>query len=73
MFYDFARRPSCNIVIYALTGYTDHWIIIKDNGYIVNAFDEFGNEIEPWINTNKDIAEKNKLEKLFKKLGFKSL
>lgn len=137
MYYDFARRPSGSITIYALTGYTKNWIILRDNGYIVKAYSEDGNEITPWIETNikrkvnprtlnklhlsiycvsvymrgtnhsgnvnilkhsrnnflqdgifnekrncyypkdittnKGIAEYNKLEKLFKKWGFKSI
>ena len=136
MYYDFARRPSGSITIYALTGYTKSWITLRDNGYIVNAYDENGNETNQWISTeikdvqpstlnsyhlsiygitigirgkcnsgnteilkhsrqnfvndgiynekrncyypkstdnNKDIAEFNKLEKLFKKWGFSHL
>lgn len=136
MYYDFAKRPSGSITIYGLTGYTKNWVILRDNGYIVKAYDENGNEIEKWIttdikeiesktlndlhlssngitigargieksgnieilkhsrqnfindgifnvkrncyypkdtNSNKNIAEYNKLEKLFKKWGFKSL
>ena len=136
MFYDFAKRPSGSITIYALTGYTKNWTILRDNGYKVIAYDENGNEDKEWIRTdikyiepkvlnslnlskngiiigirgihhsgniqilkhsrqnflndgiynekrncyypqntinNKNIAEYNKLEKLFKKWGFKSL
>ena len=51
MYYDFARRPSGSITIYALTGYTNNWIILRDNGYIIKAYDENGNETEKWINT----------------------
>lgn len=136
MYYDFARRPSGSITIFGLTGHATGWITLRDNGYIVKAFDENGNEMAKWIDTdiknvepktlnslhlsiygitiafrgkhrsgsieilkhsrqnfinegvfnekrncyypktttsNKDIAEYNKLEKLFKKWGFKSL
>ena len=133
MYYDFLKRPSGSITIYALTGYTHHFKILRDNGHIVKAFDERGNEIRPWINTtdlenvtsinlnalkfnkyncsvslngrlsntlleysrqnylnagiyiterncyypsgrsNKEIAEINKLNKLFNKLGIKRL
>ena len=135
MYYDFIQRPSGSIIIYALTGYTDHWKIIRNNGYQIIAYDENGLKIEPWINTdikaiepkflnclglskykisvylngakkdinikilehsrqnflndgiyneerncyypsennNRDIAEKNKIDKLFKKWGLKKL
>jgi hypothetical protein len=136
MHYDFVKKPSGSIVIYALTGYTKDWIIVSNNGYIVKAYDENGNETENWLNTeienvnpitlnslhlsiysctvclkgkgkninteilehsrknflddgiynvkrncyypkntgsNKNIAEYNKLEKLFKKWEFKSI
>jgi hypothetical protein len=60
MYYDFARRPSGSITIYALTGYTKNWIILRDNGYIVKAYNENGEKIEAWINTDiKDIKAKN--------------
>lgn len=135
MFYDYFKRPSGSITIFALTGYTDNWTVLRDNGYIVKAYDREGIETEPWIDTdikntestylnsldlsiykfsvylrgkgesrnieilrhsranfsnggiyneqrrcyypagtsNKDIAETNKLNKLFKKWGFKHL
>lgn len=133
MYYDFIQRPSGSITIYALTGYTDHWKIIRNNGYQIIAYDENGLKIEPWINTdikkneptflnsfglskyktsiylkgksknieilehsiqnffndgiyneerncyypsensNRDIAEKNKIDKLFKKWGLRKL
>lgn len=125
-----------NIAIFALTGYTKSWIVLKDNGYKILAYDENGKECEAWLNTdvseeepiylnslglskfnctvlingkersgntnllwhsrnnyvndgiynrdrncyypkdlsnNRNIAERNKIEKLFKKWGFKSL
>lgn len=135
MYYDYLKRPSGSITIFALTGYTDHWNVLRDNGYIVTAYDETGTETQPWIDTdienveptyinslglsiyecsvylrgkgesgnltilkhsrsnfsnggiyneqrrcyypagtsNKDIAETNKLNKLFMKWGFKHL
>ena len=135
MYYDFIKRPSGSITIFALTGYTQSWKIIRDNGYQIQAYDEYGEKCDAWINTNireveptylnslglskfhctvqirqkerrgnteilwhsrnnyvndgvynearncyypsgnsnKDIAEYNKLEKLFKKWGFKSM
>lgn len=135
MYYDFIQRPS-GITIYALTNYTSHFITVQNGCYIKKAFDEQGEEIKPWINTdmpsteslhlnqlglskykysaclkgksfnsrnlailehsklnfinngtydtcrncyypsgksNKDIAETNKINKLFKKSGFKKL
>ena len=128
MYYNYYKRPS-SIAMYAISGYTDHWIE-TDKGYEVEAYDEKGDKTETWINTdikdvepeylnslklniyslrkdscrnlailehsienflndgiyneerkcyypignsNKDIAEYNKLEKLFKQWGFKSL
>ena len=136
MYYDFLKRPSGSIAIYALTGYTKGWGILRDNGYQVQAFNECGKECDAWIETdvkklepvylnslglskinctvqfgrkkkssdseilwhsqknfvndgiynetrncyypkdlsnNKNISERNKLEKLFKKWGFKRL
>ena len=135
MYYDYAKRPSANLASYALTGYTPSWIVIRDKGYVVKAYDETGNQMEQWLNTDienviapdfnlkpfhvllkirgyeyrqrcsesilelskyhyinggdynedrkcyypkdtstaKDIADYNKLEKLFTKFGFKSL
>jgi hypothetical protein len=60
MYYDFAKRPLGSITIYALTGYTKNWVIIRDNGYIIKAYDENGEETKAWINTDiKDINPKN--------------
>ena len=135
MYYDFIQRPSGSITIYALTGYTNHWKTIKNNGYKILAYDENGLKTNPWIktdikaiepkflnslgfskyktsiylngkkqntnieileysrqnflndgiynkerncyypseNNNKNIAEKNKIDKLFKKWGFGKL
>lgn len=136
MYYDFIKRPSGSIAIYALTGYTKGWDILMDNGYQVQAYNENGGKCEVWLDTDvkeiesvylnslglskfnctvqfgrkrkngnteilwhsrnnyvnsgiynevrncyypkdlsnyQNIAERNKLEKLFKKWGFKSL
>ena len=65
MYYDFAKRPSANLVAYALTGYTPSWIILRDNGYIVKAYDEEGQEMqEPWIDTNIEEVTPSNLDKL---------
>ena len=64
MYYDFIKRPSGSITIYALTGYTDHWKIIRDNGYQVLAYDENGIEIEPWLNTDIEEIEPKFLNSL---------
>ncbi len=65
MYQDFAKRPSGSLVNYALTGYTKSWIILKDNGYIVKAYDEEGQEMQqPWFNTDiKEVTPSN-LQKL---------
>lgn len=53
MYYDFAKRPSASLVNYALTGYTKSWITLRDNGYIVKAYNEEGQEMQQeWINTD---------------------
>lgn len=65
MYYDFAKRPSGSLVTYALTGYTPSWIILRDNGYIVKAYDEEGQEMqEPWIDTNIAEVTPSNLDKL---------
>lgn len=65
MYQDFAQRPSCSLVSYALTGYTPSWIILRDNGYIVKAYDETGQEMqEPWLNTNIEEVTPSNLYKL---------
>lgn len=59
MYYDFIKRPSANLVAYKLTGYTPSWIVLKDNGYLVKAYNEYGKEIEQWLNTyNEDTTER---------------
>lgn len=56
MYYDYLKRPSGSITIFALTGYTRDWTVLRDNGYIINAYDETGAETEPWLDTNiKDV------------------
>ncbi len=69
MYYDFAQRPSCSLVNYALTGYTKSWITLKDNGYIVKAYDEEGQEMQqPCLDTNiKEVTTSN-----LQKLGLKN-
>ena len=52
MYYDFIKRPSANLVAYRITGYTPSWIVLKDNGYIVKAYNEDGQEIEKWLDTD---------------------
>lgn len=65
MYQDFAKRPSANLVNYALTGYTSGWITLRDNGYIVKAYDEEGQEMqEPWLNTNIEEVTPSNLYKL---------
>ena len=65
MYQDFAKRPSGSLVSYALTGYTPSWIILRDNGYIVKAYDETGQEMqEPWLNTNIEEVTPSNLYKL---------
>ena len=54
MYVDFSRRPE-NITMAALTGHVSRWIIVRDNGYQVKAYDEEGKEIFPFIST--DIQE----------------
>lgn len=31
MYYDFAQRPTGSLITYALTGYTQGWITLRDN------------------------------------------
>ena len=61
MYYDYAKRPSANLVSYALTGYTPSWIVLKDNGYIVKAYNEEGQETDSWINTDIETTTVPKL------------
>ena len=64
MYYDFIKRPSGSITIYALTGYTHHFKILRDNGHIIKAFNEQGKEIKPWLNANVPSTESLHLNKL---------
>lgn len=64
MYYDFFKRPSSSITIFALTGYTKSWNIIRDNGYKIQAFDEKGKECETWLNTNIKEVEPTYLNSL---------
>ncbi len=65
MYQDFAKRPSCSLVNYALTGYTQYWITLRDNGYIVKAYDEEGQETQQeWLNTNIEEVTPSNLYKL---------
>jgi hypothetical protein len=67
MFCDFAKRPNGSITIYALTGYCKDWIILRDNGYIVEAYNEQGEEMQEWIKTDiEEIATPNLSEYDFK-------
>ena len=69
MYQDFAKRPSCSLVNYALTGYTQYWITLRDNGYIVKSYDEEGQEMQQeWLNTDiKEVTPSN-----LGKLGLKN-
>lgn len=65
MYQDFVQRPSGSLVAYALTGYTKSWITLRDNGYIVKAYDEMGQEMQqPWINTDIGKVTPSNLYKL---------
>lgn len=64
MFYELLKRPSVNFSMYAMTGYTPSWIIIKDNGYVVNAYNEYGEDTEQWINTDIEEVSTENISKL---------
>lgn len=68
MFYDLIKRPSSNLVMYAMTGYTPSWIILRNNGYVIEAYDEEGKITDKWINT--DIEEVS--TEIISKLNLKS-
>lgn len=60
LFYDLLKRPAANLAMYAISGYTPSWIILRDNGYVVEAFDEEGKMTTSWIDTNiPDVAVDN--------------
>ncbi|MDR0978538.1 MAG: hypothetical protein LBL91_01115 [Lachnospiraceae bacterium] len=53
MYQDFSRRPKGSITIAALSGFKYcGWDILRDNGFKVLAYDEQGNEIPEFIDTN---------------------
>lgn len=65
MYYDFAQRPSGSLISYALTGYTKSWITLRNNGYIVKAYDEEGQEMQKeWLNTDIEEVTPSNLYKL---------
>ena len=64
MYYDYFKRPSGSITIFALTGYTKNWTVLRDNGYIVKAYDETATETEPWIDTDIENVEPTHLNSL---------
>ena len=67
MYYDFSKRPRMPISLYAITGVCKDWIVTKDNGYVVKAFDAEGKQMQEWINTNiKEVSASN-----LEKYGFK--
>ena len=60
LYYDLVKRPAANFTMYAISGYTPSWIILRDNGYVVEAFDEEGKMTTSWIDTNiPDVAVDN--------------
>lgn len=68
MYYDYTKRPKIPISLYAITGVCRDWIVTRDNGYIVKAFDEAGNQIQEWINTNiKEVTITNLNKYRFRK------
>jgi len=72
IYYDYAKRPKGSIVIAAMSDgrYCD-WIVTRDNGYIVEAYNEQGEKIEEFINTNIDEAPcENLLKYGFKNYSF---
>ena len=52
MYYDFVKRPIVNLAMYAMTGQTPSWVVIKDNGYTVKSYNADGEETEQWLNTD---------------------
>lgn len=55
MYYDYVARPKASIAAYFLTGNSNGWQVIKDNGYVVTAYNESGIETTTWLST--DIAD----------------
>lgn len=65
MYYDFAKRPNNNLAQYAITGVSLGWKILRDNGYIVKAYDEMGQEMQQsWLNTDIEEVTPSNLYKL---------
>ncbi len=65
MYYDFTKRPNNNLAQYAITGVSFGWKILRDNGYIVKAYNEEGQEMQqPWLNTNIEEVTPSNLYKL---------
>ncbi len=64
LFYELLKRPSTNLVIYALTEYTNGWITIRDNGYVVESYNADGEKIDKWIDTNINDVNTTNISKL---------
>lgn len=64
MFLDLIKRPSTNLAIYALTGYTNGWIILRNNGYVVESYNADGEKIDNWIDTNIEDVDTTNISKL---------
>lgn len=64
LYYDLVKRPSANFTMYAMTGYTPSWISLRDNGYVVEAFDEEGKMTTSWIDTNISDVSVDNISKL---------
>ncbi len=64
MFYDLIKRPSTNFGMYAMTGYTPSWITIRFNGYVVETYNEYGEKIDNWINTDIEEVSTENISKL---------
>lgn len=64
LYYDLVKRPAANFTMYAISGYTPAWIILRDNGYAVEAFDEEGKMTAPWIDTNIPDVSVDNISKL---------
>ncbi len=69
MYQDFAKRPNNNLAQYVITGVSFGWRNVRDNGYIVKAYDEQGQEMQQeWLNTDiKEVTPSN-----LGKLGLKN-
>lgn len=70
MYYDFAKRPKSALMA-AIPGYSKGWEIIRDNGYIVKAYDAGEKEIDEWLNTNiEEVPTPNLSNYSFKNYSF---